>query len=606
MKKKKNLVVRMHPYFKKEYPIVVVGLILAAISSLCMTLRAQISQLVIDRILNPALGAEPEFSDSNPFNFAIESFAANDYLGMTGALLAILAAVCGLCYLTHYFRWTLTHWFLMKGENRMRDRAFYLMLRQSPLVMSRYSSGDILSATNNDTVAVKDLYMHHIPFIVNSLMQMVFALYFLILIDVYLAIVPLVTGIISGIVSVQYRRVLRKKFDRIRRGRVELNTYVQENINGVRVIRAFATEDKEIEGFKKKSGAFKDNFVSLSKTNAKYTMLFTLLGEAVNLIGIIIGIYLALNGKLTVGEFATFATYTTTIRTSITVIAGQMGSVQNSAVCANRFSEFAECEEAVADKPDALPVPQKPHITLKNVTMSFEDGQRALNRVSLDIPYGKRVGIMGKTGSGKSVIMKLLNRLYDCTGGEILMDGVNIKEMRVDEIRRRYSYVMQDVFLFSESVKKNVAFYNEEIGEEEIERVCCDACADGFIKKLADGYDTIVGEQGLGLSGGQKQRVSIARALLKDAPVILLDDCTSALDYETERSITEKLFSNYGDRTIITASHRALSVMGCDEIIYLENGEIIERGTHDELIALKGKYYEVFSEQEALRAQEVA
>jgi ATP-binding cassette subfamily B protein len=224
----------------------------------------------------------------------------------------------------------------------------------------------------------------------------------------------------------------------------------------------------------------------------------------------------------------------------------------------------------------------------------------------LEVPYGKKVGIMGKTGSGKSVLMKLLNRFYDCTGGAILMDGEDIKDMRVDEVRRRYSYVMQDVFLFSESIKKNVSFYDEETPQERIEQVCTLAKADKFIEKLTDGYETIVGEQGLGLSGGQKQRVSIARALLKDAPVILLDDCTSALDYETEKAISENLTENYGERTVITVSHRASLVMNCDEIIYLENGEIVERGTHDELMALKGRYYGVFTEQEALRAQEVA
>jgi ATP-binding cassette subfamily B protein len=605
MQKKKSLMATMHPYYKKEYPIVVISLIMAAVVSFCMTLQAQVSQLIIDRVLNPALGAEPQYSDSNFFNFVISGYATNDYKGMLIALVITMAIVCLVCYVTHYARWTMMHWFMMIGENRMRDKAFYLMLRQSPLVLSNFSSGDILSATNNDTVAVKNLYMHHIPFIITAIFRMTFALYFLLRINIYLAIVPLATGLMTAFVSFRYRIVLRKKFDQIRKGQVELNTFVQENINGVRVIRAFASESQEIKGFKKKSGAFKDNYVSLAKTQAKYNMIFTLLGEAVNVIGIIIGIVLAIKGLLTVGEFATFATYATMIRMSIMMLAGQFGAIQNCNVCANRFSEFAEREEAVVDKKDALPVPSKPNIQLKEVTMTFDGGQRALTKINLDIPYGKRVGIMGATGSGKSVIMKLLNRLYDCTGGSLTMDGVNIKEMRVDEVRRRFSYVMQDVFLFSESVKKNVAFYDEETPQEEIEKACKVAQADGFIEKLTDGYETVVGEQGLGLSGGQKQRVSIARALLKNAPVILLDDCTSALDYETEKKITESLFAEYGGRTIITASHRASSVMNCDEIIYLEDGKIVERGTHDELMEIKGRYYGVFTEQEALRAQEV-
>lgn len=604
-KKKESLFKKTFPYFKREIGWSVVGILLAAIVALAMSLRPQISQLIIDRILNPILGEQPVYSDSNMFNWLIDGFGETEYVGMLITLVAAVIVISLVYYIAHYIRWNITQGKTLYGENRMRDRSFYGMLRQGPLTLANYTSGDLLNITNNDTVAVKDLYLHHIPFIFQALFNVLFSLFFLVRISVYLAIVPLVMGVLSGAVSVSYRRVLRKKYDKIRRGSVELNTFVQENINGVRIVRAFATEENEIKGFKKKNDAFKDNFVELARTQAKYTMAFTIIGETVNIACISIGIWLALRGVLTVGEFATFTEYCMRIRRSITMLAGQMGAIQNCTVCANRFLELADKPEEVEDKPNAAAVPDRPDIALKKVYMRFEDKQYALRGVSLSVPYGRRVAIMGKTGSGKSVLMKLLNRLYDCTGGSISLGGVNIKNLRVDEVRRAYSFVMQDVFLFSESVEKNIAFYDESVPHERVEQVARLACAHDFVEKMSEGYETVIGEKGLGLSGGQKQRVSIARALLKDAPIILLDDCTSALDYETEKQIVENIFDSCGDKTVIMATHRATGAARCDEIIYLEDGKIVEQGTHDELMELKGRYYSVFVEQEALRAKEV-
>ena len=239
-----------------------------------------------------------------------------------------------------------------------------------------------------------------------------------------------------------------------------------------------------------------------------------------------------------------------------------------------------------------------PDIKFENVTVTA-DGKSLLKNINLDIPYGKKLGIMGGTGSGKSVLLKSLVRIYEPTQGSIQINGKDIRKYKLDDLRNEFSYVFQDVFLFSNTVDANIAFYSPETGKSNILKVAQLAQADKFIKGLPQGYSTIVGEKGLGLSGGQKQRVSIARALLKDAPVLVLDDASSALDVITERQVMSGIKENSPDKTVIIAAHRVTSVMDCDEILYLQDGEIIERGTFEELIALNGRFASVYNMQTA-------
>ena len=603
--KRRGVIARTYPFFKKNIWGFWAAFFCMLMMSLASMLLPQIPQLIIDRIVNPALGSEPVYSDSNVFSWLIAGYAADDYVGMLAVMLIAMAVMLLVKYLSHYLRWNISHPTMIKGENRARDFAFERMLRQSPLVLGNYTAGDLLNVTNNDPTAIKDLYVHFVPFLLDSIVSMLLAMFFLVRINPLLAVIPVIMGIVTACLVRGYNKTLRKKYNVIRQGNVELNSYVQENINGVRVIRAYATEADEIKRFTKYNDAFMNNYVDLARTTSKYTMIFTILGEMVGVLSIIVGIMLATRGALSVGEFATFTSYCFTINGCIVRVVGQIGNIQNGVVCAKRFFEFADRPLLVAAPENPVPVPEKPTIAMKNACMRFGAEGDRLKNVTVEIPYGKRVGIMGKTGSGKSVFMKLLTRLYDCTSGEVTLDGINVRNFEPDELRRAYSVVTQDVFLFSESVRNNIAMYDESAPDEKIRAVAADACVDKFVGSLDNGYDTIVGEKGLGLSGGQKQRVSIARALLKDAPIILLDDCTSALDYETEREITENLYRDYGDRTTIISSHRAGSVAHCDEILYFEDGEIVERGTHAELMALKGRYCEIFTEQEALKEEEL-
>jgi ATP-binding cassette subfamily B protein len=380
---------------------------------------------------------------------------------------------------------------------------------------------------------------------------------------------------------------------------------VQENINGVRIIRAYASEQIEINKFGARNDKFKDGFIAQAKTVARYNIVFSGLSAGVSFASTVVGAILAVNGHITVGQFTTFAAYVFLISNPILDISNRMGQIQNSMICGARMFGFLNTGNIICDPPEPDEIIGKPNLAMRNVSIKLSEHEE-LKDVSVEIPYGKKLGIMGKTGSGKSVMIKALTRLFETTYGETLLNGKNLKCYRVEDVRRQFGYVMQEVFLFSNTVDANIAYYNPDVSRDEVVRAAKTAQADGFILKLSDGYETVVGERGLGLSGGQKQRISIARALLKDAPVILLDDCTSSLDLETERKILEGIKQNYADRTLIIASHRASSVSECDEILYLEDGRITESGSHAELMAKRGKYYGVFTSQEAALAEALA
>ena len=244
-------------------------------------------------------------------------------------------------------------------------------------------------------------------------------------------------------------------------------------------------------------------------------------------------------------------------------------------------------------------------VNLKLDHVSLEIGNnRVLDDISVDIPWGKKVGVVGETGSGKSILLESLSRIHDVSAGQITLNGINIKDYNLESLRSRFSYVFQDVFLFSDTIDANISYSEPEVRHAEVVNAARHAQAHGFIMELPDDYSTIVGEKGIGISGGQKQRVAIARALLKGAPVLIFDDSTSALDVRTERQLIGEIRECYKDKTVIISAHRLSSVVDCDEILYMQDGKIIERGTFDELMKLDGHFAKVYRIQENAKFKE--
>ncbi|MFQ9934325.1 MAG: ABC transporter ATP-binding protein, partial [Lachnospiraceae bacterium] len=348
--------------------------------------------------------------------------------------------------------------------------------------------------------------------------------------------------------------------------------------------------------FNEKAEDLRNFYNDFGKKRYGYFLVFDGADQLVMVISMAISIGLAVNFKMTSGEYTAFLTYLLYICGSFVDMIFFASDIQDQKVSTKRMYGLLEKEDRDAAMYGSKKVSDKPHITIKNLTVRAEE-KELIKDITIDIPYGKKIGIMGKTGCGKSVLLRAMQAFCEYDEGAIEFDGVNSREYDRGEIARAFSYAMQDVFLLSNTIESNIAFYNPEADEREIRRCGRAAEVDEFAYNFKEGYNTVIGEKGFGLSGGQKQRVAIARALLKNAPVIVLDDCTSALDIETESKIFNNLSEFFQGKSIVMATHRAMALKDFDEILYMENGRIIERGTFKELMESDGHYASIYKQQ---------
>ncbi len=481
-------------------------------------------------------------------------------------------------------------------ERVWRDETYKKLMELDGSALSRFNTGELMTVLNRDIVQAKELYSRSFISFFDSVTVMIATSIFLSSISPWLLLIPVAIAPALIVTLVRYVKVMREIFTDIRHAYSDINLTVQENIRGVRLVRAFANEEYEEQKFERDNHKVRDIMFRLDDTSAKYNLFFNSYMQAAYAATIIVCVFLILNGSLLVGALTAAGAYVMKIMNHITQISQNISGMQRQLVSLGRLRNFLETESGVREYPEALRASARPHIRFERVSLTLGDKQ-VLKNIDLDIPYGKKVGIMGGTGSGKSVLLKCLSRVYDVTSGKITIDGKDIKEYSLDELRDEFAYVFQDVFLFSHTVDSNIAFYDPNVSDEEVKEAAEIAQAAGFIGKLPDGYDTIVGERGLGLSGGQKQRLSVARALLKNAPVLILDDASSALDMATEKKLLAAVKEKTPGRTLLIAAHRVSSVADCDEIVYLQDGEILERGSVDELTASGGRFSAVYRRQ---------
>ena len=408
-----------------------------------------------------------------------------------------------------------------------------------------------------------------------------------------------VTPILMLITKV-YSGKVRPLFVAMRERLSEMNTAAQENIAGNRVVRAFAREKFEEEAFEQRNAAFRDSQLAINKMWLSFYPFIELLANSMTVITVFLGGYFIILGEITPGELTIFTQLSWALSNPMRQLGNLINDTQRFATSATKIMELYYGRPHIADRPDAVDHDDmKGAIAFKNVTFHF-DRQEVLHDISFAVKPGQTLAIMGPTGSGKTTIINLLARCYDVSSGSVEVDGCDVKNWKLQQLRRHLGVATQDVFLFSDTVDGNIAFGNQALTEDQVHAYARIADADEFISKLSEGYDTLIGERGVGLSGGQKQRIALARALAMEPRILIMDDTTSALDSETERYIQEQLRHLPFPCTKIIIGQRISAVKDADQILILQEGKITERGTHEELLKNHGYYWETYALQNDL------
>lgn len=414
-----------------------------------------------------------------------------------------------------------------------------------------------------------------------------------------LSVFPMIAVPLLGTVAILMEKKLGSVYEEISEENAVLNTVAQENLAGVRTVKAFAREKFEIQKFLSRNKRYYELNMRQSKVFAKYNPYFQFISRLLLIMITMFGGFMVIRGEMTLGTLGAFLEYTNNIIWPMEMIGWLTNSMAFAAASSKKISKILEEEPVIIETESPVKLDKvEGNIEFRHVSFEMEN-KRILTDINFHLKAGKTVGIMGATGAGKSSLVNLLQRFYDVTDGEILLDHVNIKDLSLEQLRGSSSVVMQETFLFSDTVKENIKLGKRfSLEDKEIFHAVKNAHAKEFIERMDNRYDTVIGERGVGLSGGQKQRISIARALSKKAPILILDDSTSALDMETEQMIQDSL-RELKDTTKIIIAHRISAVRNADEIIILENGIIAERGTHEELLGKNGLYCRTYEAQYA-------
>lgn len=459
------------------------------------------------------------------------------------------------------------------------------------------NTGELMSRIGEDVDNVWRSVSFGIRLLIENIIYFIMASFILFSMNWKLTLVCLAAMPPIAYLALKFEKKVGESYGKLSDQGVLLNTAAQENIAGVRLVKAFAREKHEILKFLKLN---KENFnlsMEQNKTVARYFPPIEFLTNVPTIVLLILGGILVINKTLTIGELVAFNGYVWMLIWPMRMLGWLTNLLAQTSASAKKIENIFNVEPEIKDNEDSIRLPEiKGNIEFKNVSFKYRD-EYVLKNVNLNIKAGSTVAIMGTTGSGKSSIINLIGRYYDVTEGAVFIDGYDVRELNLKDLRSRMSIVPQDTFLFSSSIEENIRFGKEDASFEEIEAACKLACAHEFINELEEKYDTVIGERGIGLSGGQKQRLSIARALIRNSSILILDDSTSALDMETEYRLLKNLNERHKSATTFIIAHRISAVKNADLILYVEDGRIVEKGNHEQLLNRKGKYYEVYCEQ---------
>ena len=475
----------------------------------------------------------------------------------------------------------------------------YRHLQELPYTFyDHHRIGEIMSRMTGDIDGVRNLISSGLITVFDNALNFVGALIFMSIMSWKLMLALLIFAPLVALTAWQFNKRIRPAFVNIREQNAVLNTTTQENLAGVRVVKAFTREDYESEHFKTENQKLLGMNLEATRIWSIFVPLMELLSSLCTPVMLLVGGVLLVNHQIDIGTLVAVNGYVWLIINPMRALSGIINMVVQAITSAEKLFYYQDFGSVIREKADAKePEKFEGHVEFDHVTFSY-GGADVLRDITFEAKPGQTIAVMGATGTGKSSLVSLIGRFYDVKKGSVRVDGIDVRDQKLKPLRRSMGYVMQETFLFSDTLTDNIRFGRPEASQEQVERAARVAQADEFIRKMPDGYETIVGERGMGLSGGQKQRVAIARAVLNDPSILIMDDSTSAVDMETEYLIQQDLKEVLKNRTTFIIAHRISSVKNADMILVLDHeGRIAERGTHQQLLDMKGIYYGMVQDQ---------
>ena len=555
---------------RRDHVLYIIGLVTSVVSTVMLLINPYLSSLLVDEVI---VG------------------------GNTAPLLPLLGAMLGVQRLRLSRRYGMVLCFEYSTQDmlvNLQGRLFEVLQHQEMAFFNRNRTGDLMTRLSGDVEWCRHFMAYLVYVGMENVLQFVSALIFFLFVNVKLALVLVVVTPFLFLLTGSYHRRIGPMFGQLRDRMSEMNTTAQENIAGQRVVKAFAREEYEKERFEECNEAYRGANLEINKTWLTYFPALAMMGNAMTLITIFLGGYFIITGDLTAGQLSIFTSLSWALSNPVNNLGPLLNDYQRFFASANKIIEVYYSRPLIADRTDAVSHPHtEGRVEFSHVSLTL-DRVPVLKDISFTVEPGQTLAIMGPTGSGKTSIINLLARFYDPTAGQVLLDGCDVHLWKLSELRRSIGTATQEVFLFSDTMAGNISFGDGTLTDEEIRDFARRAGAAEFVEKMPEGYDTVIGERGVGLSGGQRQRIALARAMAVRAAVLVLDDTTSALDNETEQYIQQQLRELPYPCTKIIIAQRVSSARDADHILVLKDGAVLEEGTHEELLAHRGYYYDTY------------
>ncbi|HEY8784639.1 MAG TPA: ABC transporter ATP-binding protein [Mucilaginibacter sp.] len=581
----------LNKFFYKYRWRLIPGVIFVIISNIFAVLSAQVIRVAFD-LVTENISTYQLFLGFRRQSVIYDIFGSS--LLLFGMLVLALALLRGL------FLFLMRQTIILMSrhiEYDLKNEIYHHYQELSLAFYRRHNTGDLMNRVTEDVSRVRMYLGPGIMYTINTVVLFIMVICAMLTVNIRLAIFSVLPLPVLALIIYYVHSIINYRSEKIQERLSVLSSFVQENFSGIRVIKSYVREAFVRKSFASESENYKTHSMALVKVQAVFYPLMLLLIGLSNVIIMYIGGIEVMKGNITSGNIAEFIVYLNLLTFPVIALGWVTSLIQRAAASQKRINEFLHQRPEIIS-PAVAKQTIKGHIEFNNVSFTYPDtGIQALKNVSFTVYPGEMVAIIGRTGAGKSTIANLIMRMYDCTGGDLLIDGQSVKLFNLEGYRSQIGFVPQEVFLFSDTIANNIAFSADTLDMKAVEQAAKDAAVYTNIMELEKGFETLIGERGITLSGGQKQRVSIARAIVKQPQVLIFDDCLSAVDTRTEEEILNNLGRNMLDKTSIIIAHRISTIKNADKILVMDNGEIIEQGDHQYLMDKKGIYFELYEKQ---------